>query len=218
VTFTPLVVTATLCESIVLRRRPMLDGILAAVVAMRQGLVPIGNPLDWPELPIPVAKSPCGRYWLASAGHFDSDAHYVSHKHRRAPWVEYARLGAPSIRRVETACGEDKSYRTPYSSSLLADDRIVWWCLGGPEAVADLLSDCHYLGRFRGAGHGRVRLPWSVEPCESWPGFPVLRDGMPLRPLPLDVEGLAPSARRGYHGLIPPYWCHEREGLAAVPC
>lgn len=213
----PLVVTATLYESIVLKRRPMLDGVLAAVVAMRQGMVPIGSPKDWPEIPIPIQKSDCGRYWLASAGHFDADAAYVSYKHRRAPWVEYARIGAPSIRRVQTAAGEDKSFRIPYSSRLLVDDRITWWCLGDRIGVTDLLCDCHYLGRFRGSGHGRVSR-WSIESCESWPGFPVLRDGMPLRALPLDTAGLDPRAKRGFHTLAPPYWAHENERMVAVPC
>jgi hypothetical protein len=213
----PLVVTATLWESIVLRRRPMLDGILAAVVAMREGRVPVGDPRTWPEISIPVEKSPCGRYWLASSGHFESEAAYVSHKHRRAPWVEYARLGASSIRRVQSATGEDKSYRTPYSSRLLTDNRIVWWCSGERDAIIDLLSDCHYLGRFRGAGHGRVQS-WQVEPCDDWPGFPIMRDGMPMRPLPLDTPGLAPGSKRGFHTLIPPYWAHENEQMVAMPC
>jgi CRISPR type IV-associated protein Csf3 len=217
VTYAPLVVTATLVESIVLRKRPMLDGILAAVVALREGLVPVGDPRDWPELPIPVEKSACGRYWLASAGHFEAEAHYVAHKHRRAPWQEYARLGASSIRRVQIATGEDKSYRTPYSSRLLTDNRIVWWCIGEQIAIEEMLSDCHYLGRFRGSGHGRVKS-WDVAPCEAWKGFPMMRDGLPLRPLPVDAPGLDPKVRHGFATLKPPYWIHENEQMAAIPC
>lgn len=215
----PLHVTVTLAESIVMREPPMLDGILAAVVAMRQGLVPLGDPLEWPELPIPLEKSGCGRYWLCSSGFAQTEAYDSHHKHRRAPVTEYARLGARCIKRADTAAGADKSHRVPYVRQILLDDTIEWWAQGDLEGVRDLLSDAHYLGKFRGSGKGRVRS-WTVEQCEPWgKGFPVLRERLPTRPLPLDTPGLwAQGCKRAHRSLRPPYWLHEREELVAVPC
>lgn len=216
---TPIHVIATLVESIVTKEPPMLDAVLAAMVAMRQGLVPLGNPRDWPELPIPLQKSGCGRFWLCSSGFAQTEAYDTHHKHRRAPHIEYARIGASCIRRVDTAAGADKSYRVPYVRQTLLDDRIEWWCLGDLGGVSDLLNDAHYLGKHRGSGKGRVKS-WSVEPCEPWgKGFPILRDRMPVRPLPLDTPGLwVQGCKRAYHTIAPPYWCHELEELVAVPC
>lgn len=214
----PLHVTAVLVESIVCRRPPMLDGILARVIADQNHMVPIGDPSTWPEIDIPLQKHESGAFWMCSSGYCEVEASDIGHKHRRAPWVEYARLGNAKIRRVDIATAEDKSYRIPYEKKILHQDTIEWWCIGDEARTRELLMRCHYLGKYVATGKGRVR-EWIVEPCEPWgKGFPILRDGKPMRPLPLDTPGLVSPFKQAFATVRPPYWFHAAEELVAVPC
>ena len=217
---TPLRVVARLAEGIVLRSPLMLDGILAWVVTARERrLAPLaGQGFD--PIEIPIQLEPGGRFHLASRGIHEAEHAEVRYKNRRAPWVEYARLGSPKIRRVDIAAGVNKSYRVPYSLELLRDNEITWYCLGDAERIRELLVDVHYLGRHRGSGKGRLDIhgrPWLVEQCEPWPGFPVVdAEGRPMRQLPLDWPGVS-TARRSFAKLTYPYWDKTKEELCATP-
>lgn len=199
------------------RRAPQLDALLMALVDQRVRPEPVGNPRDWTPVDIPIAKSPCGRFFLCSSGEFEAEEHDEFIMGRRAPWVEYARFGNASITRVNISVAEDKSYFTKHESSLLVNDTVTWYALGNIESVRSILQSCRYLAKYRGTGHGRIR-EWTVEPTKPWDeGFPIMQTGMPLRPMPLDVPGLSPEAPQGYATVCPPYWLHEREELVAVP-
>ena len=92
---------------------------------------------------------------------------------------------------------------------------MTWFALGDRNGVEALLTWVHYLGKKRSVGLGKV-LAWHVVDVEPWPGFPVLRDGAPLRALPLDWPGLG-EHRRDFRVLAPPYWERWREEECAVP-
>ncbi len=68
-------------------------------------------------------------------------------------------------------------------------------------------------------GCGRV-IAWAVREMrddELWPGFPVLRDGMPMRNLPADYPGLSDQAQLSQGTLTYPYWTRWLEVPIAVP-
>lgn len=209
----PLVVTARLEAGAVLTRPPMLDSLLEWVVHNRAGRrLPPARGESCTPLDVPLALSDCGRYRLCSAAQYRAELHEVRHKHRRAPWIEYARLGSDKIRRVDTSAGANKSYRVPFVVVHPESDTLVWYAVGDLEDVRDLVSEVHYLGRHRSSGKGRV-LGWEVAPSAVWPGFPVEHDGHPLRPLP-DADGFG---RRGFAVLMPPYWDTTREEPCRLP-
>jgi len=208
-------VTATLANGVAFNAPPMLDALLAWVIAARKRIIPGADPSQLEPIDVPLAREPGGRFHLCSQGFGRIDGRETNYKNRRAPWQEYARLGSKRISRVNVSVAEDKSYRVPYSTLLI--ERMEWWCIGDPDQIADLLSDVHYLGRHRGSGHGRINLPWLVERYESWgDGFPIVRDGKPTRPIPLDWPGICDPAT-AYRGVTYPYWDHAAEELVAVP-
>lgn len=207
---TPLVVKARLLEGFVVRYPIHLDAILTAAAAMRDGLLlPPVSLAECRHIDIPIQRSACGRFWMASAGQYVPAEQELRHKHRRAPWVEYARLGSPKIRRVQIAAAENKSLRIPYEFTIPVNGEVLWWCVGDRDGVLGLLHLVHYLGKFRNSGKGRV-AQWTVEPCASWgDGFPIMRDGTPLRNIPV-AEGAIGAMER----CEPPYSLKE----GRVPC
>jgi len=205
----PLVIRAHLLEGFVTRHAIHLDGLLTAAIAMRDnwGLPPMSL-AEVRAADLPLARSECGRFWLASAGVCRARVVETRHKNRRAPWVEYARLGSAKIRRVQISAGENKSHRETYELTIPDGGTIEWWCIGDADGVRALLAYTRYLGRFRNTGKGQV-AEWAVSECEPWgDGFPVMRDGAALRNLPSDSPH-APLRR-----CEPPYFL--KEGM--VPC
>lgn len=212
-------VTARLQGQIVERSRAlMLDSLLQAAESTRLGLPPLDRQHQGPsDLPIPIARSACGRVFLCSQGLSTADEHELRYKNRRAPIAEMQLLGGPKLRRVNLTGGPNRSYRIPMDVLHVADDRLVWFAFGDIEATRDILVGwIGYLGHRRAVGLGRV-VEWQVERCEPWDGFPVLRDGLPLRPLPPDWPGLRPDVEQALRCLLPPYWRRADEELAAVP-
>ena len=222
----PLQVTATLRTPIALKAPIALDGLLGAAICTRDGIPPALNEHQIVPLPIPLAKSPCGRLYLASV----SQASEPMFRHRRwvnkrFPVAEAQWIGAPSVRRILISGGPCKSYRLPLETQAVRELR--WWCIGDEAEVRSLLTEeIGYLGAHRGRGLGAVRRTdaegsaagWAVERCEPWgDGFPVVRDGEPTRPLPPEWPGLAPEVETAYRVLFPPFWRRSREELCAVP-
>ena len=217
----PLHITATLYEGLVAGisgcGAPFLDSMLTAVVAIRERLIPPSDPRETLPIEIPIAQSECRRVYLCSSGLLHVQSHDFRHKHKRAPCTEYARIGAAKITRVDQSAAEDKSYRVPYNYELVHNNTVEWWCFGDRELILEMLRDVHALGKFRGSGKGRIR-EWQVEICEPWgDGFPVLRNGEPMRPLPLDYPGLKEGAFIAYHTLRPPYYLRMLEEPCAMP-
>lgn len=185
-----------------------LDSLLMARVAVLEQR----PPLDWQsrddisEPEIPVVLSECSRVYLASAGQYDVECSSRTFTNKRFPMGEAQSFGALSLKRVLVGGGLSKGFRIPRELIHLVNDEIVWYALGDPERAEELVQGISGLGPRRAVGHGEV-AEWTVERVEAWEGFPVLRDGAPLRRLPLDWPGLQ-DGRPVRGTLRPPY--HER--------
>lgn len=212
---TPLHVVSHIPGQISLPHKPLaLDALLASQIAIRAGSPPPANAGECQPIEIPVAKEPGGRFHLCSVSRgklTEFELHYIN---RRAPVEQYQLLGPPSGR-VQITGGPDKSYRIPLEVGHLENSRLEWWCLGLAQEITDLLSTVTHLGKKRGTGLGAVDR-WDVLPVDPWPGFPVVRDGQPLRPLPADWPGLV-DPPLAYGCLTMPYWDHSAEDLIACP-
>ena len=152
---------------------------------------------------------------MASMAEYRVEERALRYLTKRAPIEQYQTIGSAKIRRVDITAGENKSYRLPMETLYLVGDRLEWWCIGDAGEIRSLLALVAYLGKKRAVGLGKVR-EWLVEPCATWPGFPVMRDGHALRNLPLDTPGLV-DAETAYAVLTYPYWRHEAEELCEVP-
>lgn len=213
----PLRVTAEMVSRVVLSADGLhLDALLMAAVARRDDLPPLmtqAEALSAAPLEIPVARSTCGRYYLASAAIGAPVAREGRYVQRRFPLHEAIAMG--DVKRIATNAGPCKAFRIPVETQHIPT--LTWYAVGEPEEIRALLSLVSRLGRRRAVGEGLVRA-WRVEPCESWgDGFPVLNvEGRPLRHLPLDVAGI------GEHGVrvgrcAPPYWLRVGEAEVACP-
>lgn len=211
---TPLCIVAELGGPIVLPRGALaLDSLLMATAARAHGLPPPRHADECVEIEIPIARDPIHGVYLCSFSEQTIDQHELKFINKRAPVQEYAAFGTTKIRRVQIQAGPNKSYRIPME--LAHCERMTWWCIGDAERIRELLAHVHYLGKRRSVGHGKVTR-WTVEECEPWEGFPVVREGKPLRPLPVDWPGLM-DPPLAYAAMSPPYWDIAREQLCAVP-
>lgn len=214
---TPLIITATLASPICLPSGSLhLDGLLAAAVARRDGIPPALDLSMMQTIEIPVEREPQGRFHLCSSSVCEVEVSELQYTNRRAPIEQYCTLGAKKIRTVQINLGANKSYRIPRYVSHMKHDQIMWFALGDGAEIRQLLTTCiHHLGKRRGAGLGRV-TSWTVEECEPCDGFPVVRDGKPLRPLPTDWPGVTDS-KLGLCTTTFPYWDHAREEMCLLP-
>lgn len=220
----PVEVTATIGTAIAdPMQRVALDGLLAAMVVLRDAIPPAGSYDEMVPVEIPVARSPGGRFHLCS--HSIHEVEEIDEHVRtinRRPVVPEAQMlgrreGKGAIRRIQINAGPSKGYRFPLETAHLVDDRLTWYAMATdvPE-LKSLLDLCTHIGRRRAVGLGRV-LRWEVRTMGSldpWPGFPVLRDGVPLRPLPQDYPGLAEGHAVLRQRVTYPYWCGPREPVA----
>lgn len=215
--YEPLIVTARISGAISLPWAPIaLDGLLMWAVAQRLNLPPLiaGEPAA--QLEIPIAREPDGRFHLSSLSEQAVEERELRYINRRFPLEQGQTLGNRKLRRISISAGAQKSYRLPMETQHLVEDRLTWWCVGEREEIAALLAEVHFLGKKRSTGLGQIR-EWTIEPCAAWPGFPVLRDGAPLRALPPDWPGLAPGVDIQMRVISPPYWDRTREEECAVP-
>lgn len=214
---TPLSVTAHMRGPVCLPNGPIaLDALLASAVCTRDGLEPALTASECTPIGIPVAMEPGGRFHLASVSHGAFEEREGRWVNRRFPVPEAQAMGDARLRRIQITAGACKSYRLPLEVQHLAGDVLRWWCLGDVDVIRQLLDLVGYVGKKRSVGLGRV-VRWDVSECEAWDGFPVLRDGYPLRPLPVDWPGLSVSAERAYRVMTYPYWRRSMEELCAVP-
>jgi hypothetical protein len=213
----PLEVRAHIRGALCMPDRPvMLDALLAYAVAMRDGVQPALTRREVVPIEIPVARSECGRFHLASAGHCAIDETELRWLNRRFPTTEAQVMAGPKLRRINITAGLTKSYRIPLATFHAVDDVVTWWCVGERAEVESLLGLVSYVGKKRAVGLGAVRQ-WEVAEVAPWLGFPVLRDGMPLRPLPDDVSGVSADADRGMSCITYPYWRRHEEQPCFVP-
>lgn len=213
---TPLKVTAVMAGPVSLNFGSIaLDALLASQVARRDGLEPPMRGQSPEQVPVPpLARHPSGFYLASWAISGDLLWSYGTHIHRPVPADWYARLCTDKVRRVDVSSGVDKAYRVPRHRTKFRE--LVWFCLGDAEQIEVLLRGVTSLGSYRRDGIGR-RKEWRVELCKAWDGFPVLREGVPLRSLPLDYPGLADGHRTGMASLNYPYWEPMRQEMLAIP-
>lgn len=210
---TPLRVEARVSGAVSMRVGVALDALLMAAVATRDDLPPIGvgEPRD---IEIPIARR--DGIYLASHGIADVEARERRFLTKRFPLAEAQAIGDPKMRVIKQSAGLTKNFRIPTETQHLRDDTVTWFAIGDAGQVRDLLAWVQYIGKKRSVGLGRV-ASWSVsEPSDTWEGFPVVRDGRPLRNLPVDWPGLD-EPRRGFAVLHPPYWEQWRAEECAVP-
>lgn len=190
-----------------------LDGLLAFAVALRDNLPPIIDEADILPIEIPVEREPSGRFHMASASlPIDWLCHEKRYTQRRFP-VELAPM-MTDMKRVNLAAGAQKNFRIPLDNGRV--DRLVWYVIGEPVEIRQLLMLISHIGKRRGVGYGKVSQ-WDVEPWQmTWPGFPVTREGQALRHLPADWPGLVDPAIK-YSNLSFPYWRRSTEMVCATP-
>lgn len=211
----PLVVTATMRRELEWERPVALDGLLAGVVARNQGMQPPRVLSEVVDIEIPIKRAPCGRFHLASnacaQGLLFSREQYV---HKRAPHEWYAVLCGDKVKRVDISKEPDKSWRVCKVGYRY--QRVQWWCLGEADAIKHLLLGVTRLGARRRHGCGEIEQ-WTVELSSTWEGFPVLRDGAPLRNLPLDYPGLSAGFQQRVSRLTFPYFLKEGTEMLSCP-
>jgi hypothetical protein len=220
VDYCPMMVTAKLDGPIVLTQHPpALDALLAYAIAQELGLPPLEAQGDEPpQIEIPIARSPCGRYHLATFGIGRTERSELSYFTRKFPIEVGQAIGNAKLNTIEVSSGRNKSFRLPQERMHLEDDRLIWFAIGHVPEVRALLSWVTRLGRKRSQGAGRVAF-WEVTEVKAWGlGFPcVTPEGRALRPLPLDdarVDRNNPRER-----LVPsfPYFERWREEECFAP-
>jgi len=213
---TPLRITAHLRGAITLPPEGglALDGLCASIVAQQIGL--IAEITETVRVDVPIALSDCGRYHLASFA-IAGDVEMVERRwvNRRPIAAEAQALGESRIKRLNITAGVNKGYRIPQAAAFVEHDTLTWFAIAEEEELRRLLGCVTHLGKKRSVGRGAVR-EWTIEPCEPWDGFPIVRDGKPLRVLPADHPGLVDPLLR-HVTLTYPYWEYRRAELCAVP-
>jgi hypothetical protein len=206
---TPLRITAKLYGGIILPPWGTLelDGLLGSVWVKLNDLSG-DDPLE-----LPLQKSDCGRVWLASSSVCTVIDCYTHHIIKRPVHDEKRRFNPGP--RLNDKGGAHKAWMFPVEVRLLLGNEIRWYAIGDSQEIRTLVQYVTHLGRKRGHGFGQV-VSWTVEDCEPWDGFPVLRSGKPLRPLPTDWPGLE-SPKLARRVMTPPYWQDRREEICAVP-
>jgi CRISPR type IV-associated protein Csf3 len=197
----------------------MLDALLMAAVAMRDGLDPLPPGHRGPAaLNIPLERDAVTGVWMATQGLTRDEQHESRWKNKRFPIADAQVYASDKLKRINLSGGPCRSHRIPLDTVHLADGEVHWWALGDAGAVEALLVDwVGYLGHRRAVGLGKV-AHWHVEVCTSWgDGFPVVRNGEPMRPLPDGWPGVLETAERAMRCVAPPYWRRSEEELCAVP-
>jgi CRISPR type IV-associated protein Csf3 len=191
-----------------------LDALLGAAICMRDGITPSmqGEGLIdlAPEIGKVLARSECGRLWLASWSVGEPESYERRWTNRRPPIAEAQAMGNAKVKTISVGGGHMKAMHKPAEAIHFRHDRLDWYAMGDVAEIEGLLELIVSLGAKRNAGDGAVRR-WQVRECAPWaPGFPCVLDGQPLRPLPLDWPGVDQSKiALDFMALSPPYWPHD---------
>jgi hypothetical protein len=212
---TPVRIRALLDGGIQLSQGPVaIDALLAWVVCKLEARAPI-TAGDVPAVDIPIAKEPAGRFHLASFALAEWDLYERRFVQRKFPVGPAQRLAVEKFKRINISAGAQKSYRIPGQMAHAVDDTLTWYAIADECAVRDALRFVTHLGKRRAVGRGKIR-EWIVESTLPWgDGFPVVREGKPLRNLPPDWPGLV-SPLHARATLTYPHWDQTREEICAV--
>lgn len=216
----PLKITATLRGQI-MDPKVHLDGLVAAQLAPEIGLPPIhaaGAELEanLERLYVAVGEvlQRLDGFYAVSDPIFVAEEYDRRHISRRFPTEQAVAIGSPKVSRIAMSTGLSKTFRIPSRAALLRDDKIEWFAVGKLERLLELLVPVTNLGKKRSLGLGRVES-WRVQEVEPWEGFPILTNGVPMRPLPPGTPGIVHS-RQSLETLTFPYWDHSRKVICAV--
>lgn len=205
--------TARMTSPIAMANRPNLDGLLMFAKAKALGLPPLLDAAEGAKaepIAIPIQKSECGRYYLASDMIGDVESREVKYTQRRFPMQETVAFGRNSIKRIVTKSGPCKAFRHPLDVQHVSAG--TWFCIGIATEIEALTKWITAVGKKRSVGYGSI-AGWNISRCDDWPGFPVLKDGRPMRGLPLNASGMTSHTIK-LGRLTPPYWLHDKEPLA----
>lgn len=205
----PLQVVAHLRSPAVMREPILLDGVLigglgAQLGAEREDGWACPEEVYAADLPLARVPGEYGWWWAASQASFQGPEE-VTHAHRRMPLNFYERW--TSAASTNAASGPDKSLRSPlfYRPSML---RVVWTCVGDPDAIARILSWVMGIGHRTTDGFGQVER-WEVLDLPELPDVLAYGRDLELRHLPVWASHGAPVAIRTMRRLRPPYWKRE---------
>lgn len=214
--FEPLRVTAYVPGPVfVPRQRVALDSMLAAKVCLLQDVTPASSAAHCSVVTVPLALDETDGFPLCSFSIGELVEAEKRYQNRRAPVDQYQTL-AERKGTVNISSGADKGYHYAYRTNHLKDGKLTWFCLGKADAISFLLRTVRFVGKKTSTGYGKVER-WDVELCAPWGnGFPVAKDGKPLRPLPHTYPGLR-SPRMAVATLTYPYWDESKGELCAVP-
>jgi hypothetical protein len=162
------------------------------------------------DFQLPLATWRHGEHWgwCASAAQWPEQT-LVSgdHVRRKPPHEQYVRLTKAVS--YDIGVGPAKAVNKPIQTRFAR--QIVWYALGLPGEVEELLRDVTHIGKLAGHGHGYV-LRWSVDlHAEDWS---LVRNGRLMRRMPGGFNGL----RATHNGAIrAPYWHRSRYCQAVGP-
>jgi len=90
--------------------------------------------------------------WACSAAYAPVTSRTLAHTRRPVPIREIGRYA--TTRTINTGAGPYKARNVPHAAVFAPI--VIWWCLGDPAGIAELLSRLAGLGRLSRHGHGRV--------------------------------------------------------------
>lgn len=221
-TFTPMVVTATL-ETGLAHAGPWgiaLDGLLAAQLH-DQGKDSLGAGGHVPVLELDepsVIELPLARCGTGSAWHWAATCAWPVDGHEHRPEVTYwmskadhrdlEHLAASMPKTFSDHRGRYRGHRMPIMTTICT--AVTWRAVGDVDQVRSLLVDVAAIGKKRRTGHGRV-LSWTITPAPEltpWQAAHTHPDGTLGRPTPepcLAGHHDVVTAGVGPAGIRPPY-------------
>lgn len=237
----PFTVRARLERAAALNARvgPCLDGLLASVTRDRARSTGDGPPVpgslldggldvDDPatvNLPLTACADPDTRLWhwacttgtpVGHDGQPVTGDPQVTHLTGRLHETMFPAV-QPLPGSVPLARGRYRARYVPVVTTPAA--AILWYGVGDPDQVADLLHDVTHVGGRRGTGEGHV-LDWQVTACQGADTHRFAHahpDGRLGRPCPVGCATRFTGWTQGIAGLQPPYWHRSRQHLLAVP-
>lgn len=189
-----------------------LDGMLASVVHRRRMGNRYGSAVDHHRMDLPLCRTPtfvAGKQWVWAATCAEPDPGAGMDVH----WW-HQRFDDSAAEEVvdrlpqSTSTVRYKSWRVPLPVTVTGT--LTWRALGDPDQLAELLADCHHVGKKRSQGEGLI-LEWSVadDGPADWSVIQGTGDGAPTRPWPLrawEWLGYPSEPDTILAAIRPPYW------------
>lgn len=204
--FQPLVITATLRQSLIIYDAPYLDNLLArAVIELaRVNTFEMDKSLSY-ELPIPLKRlwtSPDGfPLWASSVflpvGKVHADTVYL---HKRLGRFEF------SEKQPKSNVGRWMDRRIPKQAYQSESNQWQAFCIGNADAIMELLPMIRLLGKHRNVGYGEI-AEWDISAWDGDELQTVFQNGKIIHAIPQGAEiGLSFDDPASLVGWTPPQW------------